>query len=184
MFLVNPEKRDCVRERLKHLIHVSVGIDTEGSRIVLRCGDSAGSIYVVSTLGGLPRKVGEGELPQFSPDGSRIAFLTPAPGNAPSRTIRIVRADGSSSTDITIAKTLFGGPVWSPDGRGLFVVGFNDSSASDRDWYFASAENGALTPTGALARLQATSSASPMRSNVTVCRKRCAISSIGSHDTR
>jgi Tol biopolymer transport system component len=126
----------------------------DGSRIVLRCGDSTGSIYVVSTLGGLPRKVGEGELPQFSPDGSRIAFLTPAPGNAPSRSIRIVRADGSSSTDITIARTLFGGPVWSPDGRGLFVVGVNNSSESDRDWYFASADNGALTPTGALARLQ------------------------------
>jgi eukaryotic-like serine/threonine-protein kinase len=127
---------------------------SDGSRIVLRCGDSTGSIYVVSTLGGLPRKLGEGELPQFSPDGSRVAFLTPAPGNAPSRTIRIVRADGSSSTDITIAKTLFGGPVWSPDGRGLFVVGFSNSSESDRDWYFASADNGALTPTGALARLQ------------------------------
>jgi len=35
VFLVDPEKRQCVRERLSQLIHVSVGIDTEGSKIVL-----------------------------------------------------------------------------------------------------------------------------------------------------
>jgi D-glycero-alpha-D-manno-heptose-7-phosphate kinase len=35
VFLVDPNKRECVRERLKNLIHVSIGIDSEGSRIVL-----------------------------------------------------------------------------------------------------------------------------------------------------
>jgi D-glycero-alpha-D-manno-heptose-7-phosphate kinase len=35
VFLVDPEKRQRVRERLSQLIHVSVGIDTEGSKIVL-----------------------------------------------------------------------------------------------------------------------------------------------------
>jgi D-glycero-alpha-D-manno-heptose-7-phosphate kinase len=35
VFLVDPEKREKVRERLKKLIHVSVGFDNEGSRIVL-----------------------------------------------------------------------------------------------------------------------------------------------------
>jgi D-glycero-alpha-D-manno-heptose-7-phosphate kinase len=34
-FLVDPEKRELVRERLKKLIHVQVGFDNEGSRIVL-----------------------------------------------------------------------------------------------------------------------------------------------------
>jgi D-glycero-alpha-D-manno-heptose-7-phosphate kinase len=35
LFLVDPEKREQVRERLKNLIHVSVGFDTDGSKIVL-----------------------------------------------------------------------------------------------------------------------------------------------------
>jgi len=35
MFLVNPEKREAVQERLRNLIQVAVGIDSEGSKIVL-----------------------------------------------------------------------------------------------------------------------------------------------------
>lgn len=35
VFLVEPEKREQVRERLKDLIHVNVGFDNDGSKIVL-----------------------------------------------------------------------------------------------------------------------------------------------------
>jgi D-glycero-alpha-D-manno-heptose-7-phosphate kinase len=35
VFLVEPEKREQVRERLKQLIHVNVGFDNDGSKIVL-----------------------------------------------------------------------------------------------------------------------------------------------------
>jgi len=35
VFLVDPDSRERVRERLKNLIHVSVGFDNDGSRIVL-----------------------------------------------------------------------------------------------------------------------------------------------------
>jgi D-glycero-alpha-D-manno-heptose-7-phosphate kinase len=35
LFLVEPDQRDQVRERLKNLIHVNVGFDNEGSKIVL-----------------------------------------------------------------------------------------------------------------------------------------------------
>jgi D-glycero-alpha-D-manno-heptose-7-phosphate kinase len=35
IFIVDPEQRQSVREKLKNLIHVSFGIDTEGSKIVL-----------------------------------------------------------------------------------------------------------------------------------------------------
>jgi D-glycero-alpha-D-manno-heptose-7-phosphate kinase len=35
LFLVDPEKREQVRERLQNLIHVSVGFDNDGSKIVL-----------------------------------------------------------------------------------------------------------------------------------------------------
>jgi D-glycero-alpha-D-manno-heptose-7-phosphate kinase len=35
VFLVDPENRERLRERLKKLIHVCVGFDNDGSRIVL-----------------------------------------------------------------------------------------------------------------------------------------------------
>jgi D-glycero-alpha-D-manno-heptose-7-phosphate kinase len=35
VFVVEPERREAVREKLKDLIHVSFGFDTEGSKIVL-----------------------------------------------------------------------------------------------------------------------------------------------------
>lgn len=35
VFVVEPEKQDAVREKLKDLVHVKFGIDTEGSKIVL-----------------------------------------------------------------------------------------------------------------------------------------------------
>ena len=35
VFFVEPEKREQVRERLKNLIHVNVGFDNDGSKIVL-----------------------------------------------------------------------------------------------------------------------------------------------------
>src|SRR5262249_52187363 len=49
------------------------------------------------------------------------------------------------------------GPVWRPDGQGFLIAGFKDpeTSPADRDWFFVSAENGALSPTGAIARLKA-----------------------------
>lgn len=35
LFIVEPDQREAVRERLKHLVHVSFDFDTEGSKIVL-----------------------------------------------------------------------------------------------------------------------------------------------------
>jgi D-glycero-alpha-D-manno-heptose-7-phosphate kinase len=35
LFIVDPEKTDAVRERLKHLVHVTFGVDHNGSKIVM-----------------------------------------------------------------------------------------------------------------------------------------------------
>jgi D-glycero-alpha-D-manno-heptose-7-phosphate kinase len=35
VFIVDPEKRELVRERLKKLIHVTIDFDNDGSKIVM-----------------------------------------------------------------------------------------------------------------------------------------------------
>ena len=130
----------------------------DGSKIVAHCGRDPGAIYVVPTLGGLPKRVAEGEWPRFSPDGSKISYVTAAvdrTGSPPS--LWIAPADGGNATELKPGKGVSAAPVWRPDGKGLFIIGFND--AQDRqnpfDWYFVPADGGAISPMGAIERLRA-----------------------------
>ncbi|MBI2687564.1 MAG: serine/threonine-protein kinase [Acidobacteria bacterium] len=130
----------------------------DGSKIVVHCGAEPGGIYVVSTLGGLPKRLGEGERPQFSPDGSQVSYMSSAPsgrGAAPS--IWIVPAGGGTGKELKPNKVLSDTPVWSPDGKGILYLGFGDpeDGKDDRDWYYMSVDGASVTPTGAIARLQA-----------------------------
>jgi len=97
----------------------------DGSKIVLHCGVEPGAIYVVPTFGGLPKRLADGEWPQFSPDGSQISYRAPASagGNA-TPSIWTVAANGGTAKEIKIGKSLGGIPVWSPDGKGLLFIGF------------------------------------------------------------
>ncbi len=68
--------------------------------------------------------LGPGARPTFSPNDQRIAFLLhegAAKGVEPG--IWVMQADGSERR---FASNSFGMPLWSPDGRGLLVVGFDD----------------------------------------------------------
>ncbi len=134
------------------------GFSPDASKIVLHCGAEPGGIYVVPTFGGLPKRLGDGEWPQFSPDGSQISYRTSASGgNNAAQSIWIVPSNGGTGKEIKIGKALGGTPVWSPDGKGLLFIGFGDSSdgRDERDWYYVSAESGVVTPTGARQRLEA-----------------------------
>jgi Tol biopolymer transport system component/DNA-binding winged helix-turn-helix (wHTH) protein len=55
-------------------------------------------------------------LPQFSPDGNKIAFQTERSGYAE---VWICDRDGSNPTQITRLETFAGSPHWSPDGKFL-----------------------------------------------------------------
>ena len=127
----------------------------DGSRIVLRCGTEPDSIYVVPTLGGLPKKLAEGAWPQFSPDGSQIAYVGPASGDARTRSLWILSSDAATAREIKIRNGMPGGPVWRPDGRGLLFIGFGDPPGALGDWYFVSTDGGSVEPTGAARRLGA-----------------------------
>ena len=68
-------------------------------------------IMLATSRGGKPRELARGTHPEWSPDGTRIAFAAPRGG------IEVMRADGSGRRRLT--DTGFGQPAWSPDGRSL-----------------------------------------------------------------
>ena len=144
-------------------------ISPDGSKIAVHCGAESGGIYVVPTLGGLPRSVGEGEWPRFSPDGSKISYVTANATTAPS--IWIAPAGGGNATEIKPGKGFNSAPVWRPDGKGLFIVGFGDAQdgANQFDWYFVPADGAAITPTRAVERLRGVADFGPGR-NLSVTR--------------
>jgi len=76
-------------------------------------------------------------MPDFSPDGRRVAFCTNRSGTME---VWVAEADGSRSRQLTF----LGGPQallprWSPDGR---EIAFHANTARNRDVYVISAEGG------------------------------------------
>ncbi len=130
----------------------------DGSKVAAHCGPEPGAIYVVPTLGGLPRRIAEGEWPRFSPDGSTIAYVTtPSSGVGAPRSIWIIPAGGGNGTELKPGKVFNSAPAWRPDGKGLFIVGFPDPQSETGpayDWYFVPADGGAIASTGAFDRLR------------------------------
>ncbi len=132
----------------------------DASKIVLHCGAEPGGIYVVPTFGGLPKLLGEGELPQFSPDGSQISYRASRSGSNTAPRIWILPATGGAGKEIKIGETvrdIGGTPIWSPDGKGLLFIGFGSQAngVDERDWYHLSIDTGPVAPTGARQRLEA-----------------------------
>ncbi|HYL39267.1 MAG TPA: S9 family peptidase [Bryobacteraceae bacterium] len=77
-------------------------------------------IYVVSTMGGIPRQITtqgtDNERPQWSPDSKRIAFISDRGGSAQ---VWIMNSDGSQARQVTTLATEAGGVLFSPDGKKL-----------------------------------------------------------------
>jgi tricorn protease-like protein len=95
---------------------MNVDVSPDGSRIAF---DMLGDIYVMPITGGTPTRIAEGlayeQQPRWSPDGSRIAFVSDRGGGD---NIWIMRADGSDKKQLTKEDfRLLNQPSWSPDGR-------------------------------------------------------------------
>ena len=110
---------------------------------------------MVPTLGGLPRQVGEGEWPRFSPDGSQISYVKPLGSGLAPDTIWIAPASGGARRELKPGRTFITPPIWHPDGKSLILA--NVESGKAFDWYVVSTDSGAATPTGAGERLRAVS---------------------------
>lgn len=76
----------------------------------------------------MPSRVSE-DGPQFSPDGTQVAFSTQRSG---SPEVWVARADGSNAVQLTFRKNLSGSPRWSPDGQ---FIAF-DSRVGDHSQIF------------------------------------------------
>jgi Tol biopolymer transport system component len=66
----------------------------------------------------------EVELPRWSPDGKRIAFMGRDPGQP--RKVRVVSAEGGPYEPVTSTEAAEGAPTWSPDGSQLLFGGLVD----------------------------------------------------------
>lgn len=95
---------------------MNVDVSPDGSRIAF---DMLGDIYVMPIGGGTPTRIAEGlsyeQQPRWSPDGTRIAFVSDRAGGD---NIWIMNADGSAKKQLTKEDfRLLNQPSWSPDGR-------------------------------------------------------------------
>jgi Tol biopolymer transport system component/predicted Ser/Thr protein kinase len=86
-------------------------------------GDTVGSVYRVSLLGGTPRRIVDGaSFVSAAPDGRRIAIMS---GSFAEAHVRVVGIDGDAPRDVATREQPdhFDTPaVWSSDGRSLAIV--------------------------------------------------------------
>src|SRR5207248_8725003 len=84
-------------------------------------GSMPSEVWVVATAGGVPHKVGAGDSPSFSPDGSRLLFVY-------KNRILTVAASGDGDTQpLLIDQGTVGSLTWAPDGKRLAFVSHRGS---------------------------------------------------------
>jgi Tol biopolymer transport system component len=94
---------------------------------------NASQIFTATPNGGDLRRLTstrntDSALPDWSPDGQRIAFFTERLDVHEPAQIQVMNADGSNVTELTRGPGFHGFPAWSPDGASLAI-------ASDWDDY-------------------------------------------------
>ena len=98
----------------------SIDVSPDGGTIVF---DMLGDLYTVGIAGGVATSLTSGIAwdmqPKFSPDGTRIAFISDRGG---ADNLWVMDADGSNARAVTEEKEhLIHNPAWSPDGDWIVV---------------------------------------------------------------
>ena len=96
-------------------------------------------VYAISVDGGEPRSIvrrpGTNRMPQFSPDGRSIAFISTGgrPGMIDAIDLYVVAADGHGAAPrgLTVARELWiNSFAWAPDGRSLYYISDEQTNGS------------------------------------------------------
>lgn len=78
-------------------------------------------VWVVATAGGAPRKVGAGDSPTFSPDGSRLLFVDKK------RILTVAASGDGDAQPLLIDQGTVDSLTWAPDGKRLAFVSHRGS---------------------------------------------------------
>lgn len=79
-------------------------------------GSMPSEVWVVATAGGVPHKVGAGDSPSFSPDGSRLLFVDK------NRILTVAASGDGDAQPLLIDQGTVGSLTWAPDGKRLAFV--------------------------------------------------------------
>jgi Tol biopolymer transport system component/predicted Ser/Thr protein kinase len=125
----------------------------DGTKIVFQSAREGGGIYLISALGGTPRKlVDGGRRPRFSPDGARIAYWTGPQNPYPLRkgSGQMFLFDFATSGVHPLRDDFAAAvhPVWSPDGKDILFLGLKNPAdiARTYDWWITPVTGGTAVP--------------------------------------
>ena len=121
-------------------------ISPDGSRVVYTVSETkmekdkewknVTQLWLVGTTGGKPRQYTRGEksagAPEWSPNGSMIAFLTDREKDG-ERQVWMMMADGGEAWAVTSHKGGVSGFRWSPDGKQLLLLATDQPSKDEED---------------------------------------------------
>lgn len=106
------------------------------TRLDQEADDYRSRIWTVPAAGGEPRRFtagdGKDSAPRWSPDGTRVAFVSDRAGGRPQ--LYVIDAGGGEARRLTDVPQGVSGPLWSPDGAWLLVTlrtGGGDDAAGD-----------------------------------------------------
>jgi len=94
---------------------ISLDVSPDGSQIVF---DHLGDLYLLPIAGGAATRLTEGlsfdAQPRFSPDGSRVVYISDRSG---AENVWVISTDGADTLQITKGKqNEYASPEWTPDG--------------------------------------------------------------------
>ena len=85
----------------------------DGAQVLFYAENGADAIYIVNSDGSGQQRLGDGDSPAMSPDGTKIVYVSQSDGDSE---IYVINTDGTNLTPLTNNEESDRHPVWSPEG--------------------------------------------------------------------